>query len=136
MQAFWKGRLKPVCRRSCPQKGVSLIETLVAFAVLGLVIGSVLMLVAQNTRFTSTLYDRTYASIAAGNVMTQELLRQGSVVETGEREGVTDLYGRAWPYRITVVESTVRDVFRVDVDVMDAESGQVLAGAVTLRKMP
>lgn len=115
------------------QKGVTLVETLVALAVMGLVTGSILALVAQNTRFAAAARDRTYASIAADNLMVRELASSGPV-ELGERFGETDLAGRLWPYRITVIDSGVENIFRVDVDILDDSGEQVLASAVTLRR--
>ena len=116
------------------QQGVTLVETLVALAVMGLVIGSVLAMVAQNTRFAGAARERTHAAIAADNIMVREMVLSGPI-EIGERFGDTDLAGRSWPYRITVIESGVENIFRVDVDILDPSGEQVLASAVTLRRV-
>lgn len=133
MPARWRVPLKAAVRQIRRQKGITLVETLVALAVMGLVTGSVLALVAQNTRYAAAARDRTYASIAADNLMVRELASSGPV-EIGERLGETDLSGRIWPYRITVIESGIENIFRVDVDVLDDSGEQVLASAVTLRR--
>lgn len=115
------------------QKGVTLVETLVALAVLGLVAGSVLILVGQNTRFAAAARDRTYASIAADNVMVRALALSGPI-ETGEAPGEIELGDRIWPYRVTVTETGVEQVYRIDIDVLSGEGGQVLASATSLRR--
>ena len=114
------------------QKGVTLVETLVALAVMGLVAGSVLALVAQNTRFAAAARDRTFAAVAADNIMVRELVLSGPI-EIGERFGETEVAGREWAYRVTVIESGVDNIFRIDVDILDGE--QAIANVVTLRRV-
>ena len=125
--------MKIVRRKRKSQRGVTLVETLVALAVMGLVTGSVLALIAQNTRFAAAARDRTYAAVAADNIMVRELALSGPI-ELGERFGETEVAGRGWPYRVTIVESGVEGMFRIDVDIFDGE--QVIASAVTLRRLP
>lgn len=124
--------MKTVRRHMKGQKGVTLVETLVALAVMGLVTGSVLALIAQNTRFAAAARDRTYAAVAADNIMVRELFRSGQI-ELGERFGETEVAGRAMDYRVTVIESGVENTFRIDVDILNGE--QVIASAVTLRRV-
>ena len=116
------------------QRGLTLIETLVALAIMGFVAASILVLVGQNTRFAAAARDRTYAAIVADNVMVREMALAGPI-EVGEIFGETELAGRAWPYRVTIVETAVAGVLRIDVDVFDEEGGQVIASALTLRKV-
>ena len=118
---------------SSRQRGLTLIETLVALAIMGFVAASILTLVGQNTRFAAAARDRTYAAVAADNVMVRAMALSGPV-EVGEIFGETDVAGRTWPYRVTVVETAVEGVLRIDVDVFDGEGGQVIASALTLRK--
>ena len=120
-------------RRAASERGVTLVETLVALLIMGMVAGAVLALVAQNTRFAAAARDRTYAAIAADNLMVRELVREGPV-QIGERTGSTEIAGRALEYRVTITESGIEDLFRVDVDVLNR--GQVAASAVTLRRAP
>ena len=124
--------MKSVRRQMKTQNGVTLVETLVALAVMGLVTGSVLALIAQNTRFAAAARDRTYAAVAADNIMVHELVRSGQI-ELGERFGETEVAGRVMDYRVTVIESGVENVFRIDVDILSGE--QVIATAVTLRRL-
>ena len=116
------------------QKGVTLVETLVALAVLGLVAGSVLILIGQNTRYAAAARDRTYASIVADNVMVRALALSGPM-ETGAAFGETDLAGRVWPYQITVTETGINEIYRIDIEVLaGGEESQVLASATSLRR--
>ena len=124
--------MKIVRRKRKSQRGVTLVETLVALAVMGLVTGSVLALIAQNTRFAAAARDRAYAAVAADNIMVRELVLSGPI-EIGERFGETEVAGRDWAYRVTIIESGVDNIFRIDVDILDGE--QAIANAVTLRRV-
>lgn len=125
--------MKPAPEQFRKQKGITLVETLVALAVMGLVTSSILALIAQNTRFTAAARDRTYASIAADNLMVRELALEQQI-ELGDQFGETEAAGRDWPYRITIIESGVEDLYRIDVDILDETGEQVIASAVTLRR--
>ncbi len=116
------------------QRGITLVETLVALAIMGLVTASILVLVGQNTRFTASAQDRTYASIAADNLMVEALAAPGPVV-TGEEFGDINVAAREWRYRKTVAETGVSGLVRIDINVLGEDGDQVLANATTLRKM-
>ena len=119
------------------QRGITLVETLIALAIMGLVTTTILVLVGQSTRFTAAAQDRAYASIAADNLMVQELALSGSV-ETGEEFGDVEIAAREWKYRRIVTETGVTDLFRVEIqiiaEVQEGEGEQVIARVTTLRK--
>ncbi len=119
------------------QRGVTLVETLVALAIMGLVTTSILVLIGQNTRFTASAQDRTYASIAADNLMVEALAHSGPV-ETGEETGDVEVAARHWRYRRVVTQTGASDLFRIDIqifaDAQDGDSDQVIARISTLRR--
>lgn len=115
------------------QSGVTLVETLVALAIMGLVTASILVLIGQNTRFTASAQDRTYASIAADNLMVEALAHSG-VIEIGETSGDINFAAREWRYRRTISETSVRNLLRIDIQILDGVEGQVIANVTTLRK--
>lgn len=119
--------------KSNRQRGVTLIETLVALAIMGLVTTSVLVLIGQNTRFMAAAQDRTYASIAADNLMVEALAKSG-VIEVGETLGEIEFASREWRYRQTITETGVSDLLRIDIQILDGDQEQVIASATTLRR--
>lgn len=115
------------------QKGVTLVETLVALAVMGLIIGALLVLLGQNTRFAASMRDRTMASVAADNLMVEAMiLRDAAVI--GESEGDVMVGGQTLQYRRAIIETGVDGVLRIEIDVIAPGTGQRLAHAVTMRR--
>lgn len=115
------------------QSGVTLVETLVALAVMGFVIGALMVLVGQNSRFAASLRDRTFASIAADNLMVRAMIAQ-EALQTGESAGDVAIGGVTMRYRRNVVETGVEDIVRIEVTVLDAETDQALARATSMRR--
>ena len=115
------------------QKGVTLVETLVALAVMGFVIGSLLVLIGQNSRFAAAMRDRTMASIAADNLMVEALILR-EATETGEDAGDITIAGNVMEYRRTIIETGVDDVVRIDIEILAPETQQRLAHAVSMRR--
>lgn len=116
------------------QRGITLVETLVALAVMGFVIAGLLALVGQNTRFAASMTDRTSASIAADNLMVEAMTLQ-SATEKGETSGEIAVGDRVWAFRRTVSETPVEDMVRIDIEITRVGGEQVLAGAATLRRI-
>ncbi len=114
------------------QRGVTLVETLVALAVMGLVIGALMVMIGQNTRFAASMRDKTTAQIAADNLMVEAMVLS-SALETGKSDGEVEVGGETLRYERVVTETGVRDVLRIDISVI-AANGQTLAHAVTMRR--
>ena len=120
------------------ERGVTLVETLVALAIMGLVTTSILVLVGQNTRFTVAAEDRAYAAIAADNLMVHALAISGPL-EIGEELGETETASRVWRYRRTISETGVSSIVRIDIavfaDEAEIENAQVIGSATSLRRI-
>lgn len=115
------------------QRGVTLVETLVALAIMGLVTTAILILIGQNTRFTANAFERTYASIAADNLMVETLARTSSV-ELGEETGEIIVSGQSWPFTKVISETAIEGAYLVDIRVHATSSDQVIARATTIWK--
>lgn len=116
------------------QRGVTLVETLVALAVMGFVIAGLLALVGQNTRFAAVMEDRTYASIAADNLMVEAMTLK-SATEKGDTNGQIMIGERVWSYRRSVTETPVENIVRIDIEITPVGGEQVLASATALRRV-
>lgn len=115
------------------QRGLTLIETLVAMAILSLVVTAILGLIGQSSRFMSTSEDRVIAGVLVDNLMV-ETMAGAAPLERGEAESEIEFAGANWIARQTVNEIGVDGLVRVDLAVRRADSAQVLAAATTLKR--
>lgn len=126
---MWAGR-KNTPRNG--QRGVTLIEVLVALAILGFVAAGALTLISQNSRFMISVEDRLAASVLADNLMVERLVSRAPYDE-GEEEFDREFAGRAWrcDQRINNVPNS--DLVRIEIDVRAMPSRQLLATVTTLQ---
>lgn len=115
------------------QGGITLVETLVALAIMGLTTSAILVLVGQNTRFAAQANERVYASIAADNLMVEALALNGPV-DSVEEEGTVTVADREYQFKKTIAETGVINVVRVDIEMLTPE-GQSLSRAQTLLRV-
>lgn len=120
--------------RASRQRGVSLVETLVALGVMGFVIASLLALIGQNTRFISSIEDRNLGMIAADNLMVEAMILS-EAKELGTVEGETIVAGDALRYFRTTTETGVDDVIRIDITISPMDSDQIIARATSMRRV-
>lgn len=113
--------------------GFTLVETLVALLVLGLVGAAAIALVGQNLRAAASVENRLYASILADNAMVDALARDGAL-ERGETDEAAELAGRKWTIVRTVSDAPVAGLARIDVAVRLEGGAQTFARATTLRR--
>lgn len=114
------------------QRGLTLIETLVAMAILGLVVTAILALISQSARFMSSSEDRVIAGILADNMMV-EAMANAAPLERGDTEAPETFAGAEWAAKQTVTETGVDGVVRIDIAISRAGGAQVLARATTLK---
>ena len=114
------------------QSGMTLIEVLVAFAILSGIALSVLTLVGQNAQYMLTAEEKLLASIAADNLLTNDLART-QTPSAGESEGVVSVAERPFAFKRTVVEIGERAVL-IDYEVHREGGAQTLARASALKK--
>ena len=90
------------------QRGMTLVEVLVAFAILAGVVIGVMALVSQSAQFVISSEERLLASIAADNLMTEELAHRTTPSE-GVEEGEVIIGGRTFVFRrsITPVDESI-----------------------------
>lgn len=85
------------------QKGMTLVEVLVAFAILSGIVLSVMVLVGQNAQYMLSAEQRVLASVAVDNMLTRDLAVR-EIPAPGETQGEASVAGRVFEYRRTISE--------------------------------
>ena len=117
--------------RRSSQSGLTLVETLVAMAILAAVAISAYALLSQGANFAASERDRLSASIVADNLMVEELLDEASP-DLGEDSGEVQFAGRVFEWSAIISESG-EDLRRIELTVRLQGSPQVLARLETVK---
>jgi len=117
--------------KACAQKGMTLIEVLVAMAVLTMIAGAVLTMTSQSARSAIASEERMLARILVDNEMVETLARPQALEESVEKIEI-DFANRRWDATRTIIATGVNDLYRIDVAVSREGGGQTLARAATL----
>ncbi len=114
------------------QYGMTLIEVLVAFAILAGIALSVLVLTGQNAQYMLTAEEKLLASIAADNLLTNDLARR-EIPSAGETKGAVTIAERPFAFTRTVVEIGDRAIL-IDYEVRRGGGEQTLARVSALKE--
>ena len=108
--------------------GFTLLEVLVALAVLALTMGAVIKAVGGYTGNQAYLRDRTLATWVARNVLVDQQVKD-AWPNVGELKGTSETGGREWRWVGTVSQTDEEDLRRLDVEVrpVDAEDSEPIA---------
>lgn len=107
------------------QRGFTLIEVMVALVIVALSLGAIIAAISQMADAATTMRQRTYANWIGHNKITE--LRLANVVpEVSESDGEVTFAGRDWLWNVSVSETGVENLFRVDVVVSLAASGAAI----------
>lgn len=118
-------------RAASTQRGMTLVEVLVAFAILAGLVVSVMGLISQNTGFIVVAEERQLASIAADNLITEELARRATPGD-GVEEGEIVIASRTFAYTRMVADTGLGAV-RIEYAIRPLTSEQTLARASALK---
>lgn len=112
--------------RASPQAGFTLLEVLVALAILATTMTALVLAGTNRTDSVAYLRDRTIATWIASDRLT-ELRLERSWPDTGMREGEVRATGRTWRWRADISETPDDNVRKVELTVRLEESGDRLA---------
>lgn len=107
--------------RQPTERGFTLIEVLVALAVIGIGLLAVLAVAAKSVEVAADLQDRTFAGWVAQNRITEMRLSQ-QWPSIGESDDDVTLGGRKWHWHATVASTPDKDLRRVTVTVAPADA--------------
>ena len=118
--------------RSRRQRGFTLLEVLIALAVLAIAMGAVIKATGDYTGSHAWLRDRTLATWVARNVLVQFQVEK-DWPDVGERKGTQEMGRREWRWLARVSQTDEAQLRRMDVEVylLDAEDEEpvsVLSG--------
>lgn len=114
-------------------KGFTLLEVLVALAIIGVLLPPLLMNSAQRISGMKQMEDRMLASMVANNQLTLAQLRIRLVGGKPERndEGVEELADREWLWKLETEETEIQDYYRVTFIVSAAEKPETMLSTIT-----
>lgn len=104
--------------------GFSLLEVLVALAVLALAMSALIRTTGLQSNALDNARQRTYAQWVAANVIAQTRL-SGTADHEGTRNGEMTMGSTRWQWRMTTIATQVPGVVRLDVRV-GASKGETL----------
>ncbi len=110
------------------QNGFTLVEVLVALAVLTIALAAVMRALSQSIDTSAALRDRTVAMWVAQNRLTTHLIEH-DFPGLDTTEGEAEMAGRTWRWReqVTPASDGVQDIRQIHIEVRDASGPQPLA---------
>ncbi len=107
--------------KSKGSQGFTLLEVMVALAIVALSLTAVTASMSQMIMAAHTMRDRTYASWIAQNRIA-ELRLAAAIPDVGASNGEVQFANTEWTWRAVVTETGVEDLYKIDVSVSFAGS--------------
>ena len=101
--------------------GFTLLEVMVALAVVSLAMGAVIKAAGEYTDNQSYLRDRTLTNWVARNVLVQHQL-ENQWPDVGEREGTLQMGRQEWQWLANISQTEEEKLRRIDVEVRALDS--------------
>ena len=113
-------RSEPACATFRQVRGFTLVEVMVALAIVGIGMIAAFSAVSQVVHDTAYLREKTLADWIAMNQMT-DLRLEGGLPEVGERNGEVEFADQRWRWVARISETPVDSLRRIDIDVAPAD---------------
>jgi general secretion pathway protein I len=118
------------------QSGFTLLEVLVALAVLAIAMGAIIGAATQSINTVATLRDRTFAGWVARNQVNALLLDSEPWPEEGSRKGNAELANRNWRWEARFSKTDDPDLRRLELTVRAGEAGAELGKLIAFKGKP
>jgi general secretion pathway protein I len=118
-------------QRTAPDSGFTLIEMMMALAVLAIAGLALMNMTQATTRNTGAVEERALAMLAAENILNTELLRPG---RPQSRSGAYELAGSEYDWSLDVSATDDAGLVRLHLEVREAGSGRLGAELDTFRR--
>lgn len=124
--------MKPASRLS---RGFTLLEILVALAVLAISLGALVKIAAESASNVGYLRNRTLAAWVANNKINETLLSRDWPA-LGFSQGVVSMAGRQWRWQLTTRNTSDPDLRRLDVAVKADGAAEVITELTAFMRRP
>jgi general secretion pathway protein I len=101
------------------RRGFSLLEVLIALAVLAIALGAVVRSAGQQVQLLDQARSHAYAQWVAANVLAEARLAR-QLPASGVQEGEAMMGGQRWHWRLQIAPTPVGGISRLDVSVAPA----------------
>src|SRR6185503_6461062 len=112
--AGYGGPMNAPVTRHAMRRGFTLLEVLIALAIVAMAVGALLGTITSSASSVSYLRTKTIAEWVALNRLTEIRISQ-QMPDTGRRTGKTVMAGMRWQWEQEVVELPIKGMFRIDV---------------------
>jgi general secretion pathway protein I len=118
-----RNKLAPINARRFISSGFTLVEVLVAVAIVAMAVTGILVAMMRQIDGTSYLRDKMFANYVAQNQMELALLTNTNTnqIPTQELSGVEELAGRKWYWRAQPKNSSQPGITQLSITVSDQE---------------
>ncbi len=116
--------------------GFTLLEVLVALAVLAIAMSAIIRAATQSIETAAVLREQTFASWVALNQVNQLLLDAKPWPTEGSRTGKADLAGRGWRWEARFAKTEDPDLRRLEMTVRAAETSPALSQLIAFKAAP
>lgn len=118
--------------KSCnKQNGFTLIEVLIALAIIAIALTAIIHTTSQNIRQTIYLQDKTIASWVAQNVMNEARAGLLTIPEDETLEQETTMLGQSWNWTAEVESTPNSKIKKITVDVFRGEQRLIEVSSYT-----
>ena len=116
--------------------GFTLLEVLVALAVLAIAMGAIISVATQSANTIGYLRDQTFAGWVALNKINELSLDPEPWPERGGRKGNSELANRTWFWETRFQKTSDSDLTALEIVVRSREGGSVLSALTAFKSRP